>query len=168
MYKDHETPRFWLTYEDAIRKYISKRLSDKTLVEDLCHDVYIKIFCYCKRFDFSCEKAGVKNLRSWVFQVCHNTVADHYKNNPPHRTIEDLAEAGLTDGTIKEDLSPALKKIIHNLPAKYALPLKYHILLNIRQADIAHKLGLSLPATKSRIQRAKKMLAEEFRKQTAA
>lgn len=167
MYKDHETPCFWLTYEDAIRKYISKRLSDKTLVEDLCHDVYIKIFCYCKRFDFSCEKAGVKNLRSWIFQVCHNTVADHYKNNPLHQAIDDLSEAGPTDGT-KEDLSPTLKKIIKTLPPKYAVPLKYHILLNIKQADIANKLGLSLPATKSRIQRGKKMLAEEFRKQTAA
>jgi DNA-directed RNA polymerase specialized sigma24 family protein len=79
MYKDHEMPRFWTTYAEAVRKYISKRVADKAVVEDILHDVYIKIFCYCKRYDFCCQKAGVRNLRSWVFQVCHNTLVDYYK-----------------------------------------------------------------------------------------
>ena len=79
MYKDYETPRFWITYGEPLEKYIAKRVKDKMLAEDVLHDVYLKIYSHCKRFDFCCQKAGIKNLRSWVFQTCHNTLIDYYK-----------------------------------------------------------------------------------------
>ncbi len=49
MYKDHETPRYWISYGKGLEKYIAKRVKDKMLAEDVLHDVYIKIFCHCKR-----------------------------------------------------------------------------------------------------------------------
>jgi RNA polymerase sigma-70 factor (ECF subfamily) len=48
------------------------------------------------------------------------------------------------------------------LPKEYAVPLKFAEIDNIKQADIAKKLNLSLSATKSRIQRARQLLKAEF------
>jgi RNA polymerase sigma-70 factor (ECF subfamily) len=48
------------------------------------------------------------------------------------------------------------------LPKEYSVPLKYADIDNMKQADIAQKLNLSLPATKSRIQRARQLLKAEF------
>jgi RNA polymerase sigma-70 factor (ECF subfamily) len=52
--------------------------------------------------------------------------------------------------------------MIEFLPKEYAVPLKFADLDNIKQADIAKKLNLSLSATKSRIQRARQLLKAEF------
>ncbi|MGK2864925.1 MAG: RNA polymerase sigma factor [Chitinophagaceae bacterium] len=163
MYKDHETPRFWITYQDALRKYLLKRLNDKSAINDILHDVYIKIFVYCKRYDFCCEKAGVKNLRSWVFQVCHNTMLDYLKEKSKQCNHCDLLTCDIEDVNIEQrhEFMNA-EELIRKLPSKYAEPVFHDTILRMKQADIAQKLGLSLSATKSRILRGKKMLKDLY------
>jgi RNA polymerase sigma-70 factor (ECF subfamily) len=156
MYKDHETPRFWLSYGEAIKCYVEKRVADKTAVNDILHDVYLKIFCYCRRYDFCCEKAGVKNLRSWIFGICHNAVVDHQKQKARYSLGLEEKEVADFSGS-KNDDTVGLKELMKLLPSKYAEAIWYDSVLHLKQAEIASKLGLSLSATKSRIQRGKKM-----------
>jgi RNA polymerase sigma-70 factor, ECF subfamily len=52
--------------------------------------------------------------------------------------------------------------MIQFLPEEYATPLKMADIDGLKQAVIAEKLGLSLTATKSRIQRARQLLKSEF------
>ena len=167
MYKDHETPRFWKTYGEALRKYLEKRLDDKSLINDILHDVYLKVYLHCKRYDFCCEKAGVKNLRSWIFQVCHNIMVDHLKNKAKYTftgdIIIELAEAPNADST---QSSFTVKQLLESLPEKYAEAVYLDAVLKISQANIARKLGLGISATKSRIQRGKRMLKELYLQQS--
>ena len=161
MYQDHETPRFWLTYADGLKNYIARRIKDKGFAEDVLHDVYIKIFSHCKRFDFCCEKAGVKNLRSWVFQVCHNTLIDHQKKNAKYFYPNNLAEDfSIESPDLFVEKRLPLEHLIKALPARYSEVLIYDIVFSMKQADIAEKMGLTLSATKSRIQRGKQMLCD--------
>lgn len=92
MYKDHETPRFWTSYGTALRSYVEREVPDKNAVDDILHEVYLKIYCYCKRYDFCCEKAGVKNLRSWVFRVCHNVIVDYQKEHAKYTYGQDVKD----------------------------------------------------------------------------
>ena len=164
MYKDYETPRFWLTYHEALRKYLQKRLNDKSAINDILHDGYLKIFLYCKRYDFCCEKAGVKNLRSWVFQVCHNTMLDYLKENSKHSNYGDIPASAIEDISSSEQKNENIhaEELIRRLPSKYADAVFHDTILLMKQADIAQKLGLSLSATKSRILRGKKMLKDLY------
>ncbi len=164
MYKDYETPRFWLTYQEALKKYLQKRLNDPSAINDILHEVYIKIFLYCKRYDFCCEKAGVKNLRSWVFQVCHNTMLDHLKEKSKHTYRHYIFSSDIEDVRSSEQIKESIsaEELIRKLPSKYADPVYHDTILMMKQADIAQKLGLSLSATKSRILRGKKMLKELY------
>lgn len=167
MYKDYETPRFWKTYSEALRMYLEKRISDKYLINDILHDVYLKVYLHCKRYDFCCEKAGVKNLRSWIFQVCHNTMVDHMKSNAKYTYIEkglpELIEA--TDAIVESNLTAA--QLLDKLPQKYAEAVYLDAIMNIDQAAIAKQLGLGISAAKSRIQRGKQMLKEIYLQQSA-
>lgn len=164
MYKDHETPRFWKTYSDELRRYVQLKVQDTHAVDDIMHEVYLKVFCYCKRYDFSCEKAGVKNLGSWIFRICHNVIIDHLRQNSRYTYTEQFDGLTAEDPMTKTDQGiPMMHELISKLPPKYAEALIYDSVLLMKQAEIAHKLGLSLPATKSRIQRGKKMLRDKYR-----
>jgi RNA polymerase sigma-70 factor, ECF subfamily len=163
MYKDFETPKFWISYEEPLEKYICKRVKDKMLAEDLLHDVYLKIYTYCKRFDFCCNKAGVKNLRSWVFQVCHNTLIDHYKTQSRYFYPDNFHETiKIQTSLIQPQLQISIEQVLVRLPKKYSEVLTYEFCSSLKQNEIADKLGLSLPATKSRIARGKQIIADQY------
>ena len=167
MYKDHETPRFWITYNDALRKYLQKRLDDKSLIEDIMHDVYLKVFVFCKRYDFSCEKAGVSNLRSWMFQVCHNTMVDRLTSNSKYGTTIDVQQELPEDSGLQEQgCQFQAAELIKQLPPKYAEAVYLDSIIKMNQSLIAKKLGLGISATKSRIQRGKRMLKEIYLRQS--
>ena len=164
MYKDHEMPLFWITYSDALRHYVEIKMKDKSAVDDILHEVYLKVFCYCKRFDFSCEKAGVKNLGSWIFRVCHNTMMDHHKKNSRYSYSENLNETvcAVSICSVDTPCSP-IEELVRTLPPKYSEAVMLDTVLLLKQAEIAKKLGLTLTAAKSRIQRGKKLLLEKYR-----
>jgi RNA polymerase sigma-70 factor (ECF subfamily) len=166
MYKDHETPRFWITYSAALRKYLQKRLNDESLIDDIMHDVYLKVFVFCKRFDFSCEKAGVTNLRSWIFQVCHNMMIDRLKGNSKYAfSVDTLDEIPIYDD-LESTNSFNAAELITKLPEKYAEAVYLDTIIKMNQGCIAKKLGLGISATKSRIQRGKRMLKKIYLQQS--
>jgi RNA polymerase sigma-70 factor, ECF subfamily len=166
MYKDHETPRFWITYSDALRKYLQKRLNDRSMIEDILHDVYLKVFVFCKRYEFSCEKANVTNLRSWIFQVCHNTMVDRLKSDSkykfPTQQMYELAE----NSTTAQEHTFRAADLIKKLPPTYAEAVYLDTIIKMKQDCIAKKLGLGISATKSRIQRGKRLLREIYLQQS--
>ena len=164
MYKDHETPRFWITYSEALRRYLEKRVSDRSMINDILHDVYLKVFVYCKRYDFSCEKAGVKNLRSWIFQVCHNAMIDRLKTDAKYAYRSDTLPETTDESCGVEKAGISVTNLINRLPKKYADIIYMDTVLNINQATIADRLGLGISATKSRIQRGKQMLRDIYLK----
>lgn len=167
MYKDYETPRFWITYSDALRKYLQKRLTDKSLIDDIMHDVYLKVFVFCKRYDFSCEKAGVSNLRSWIFQVCHNSMIDRLKSNAKYSATLEVVNDELPETSCVEEQTCSFQAtaLIQQLPVKYAEAVYLDTIVKMNQDSIAKKLGLGISATKSRIQRGKRMLKEIYLRQ---
>ena len=166
MYKDHETPRFWTSYGALLKTYIERNVADKSAVNDILHEVYLKIFTYCQRFDFCCDKAGVKNLRAWVFRVCHNTIVDYHRQQSKVSCDLDtilLIDVAGESQVVDPDFS--LDKLLKKLPSKYAEAVWYDSVVQLNQAAIADKLGLSISATKSRVQRGKKMLRAIYEQQ---
>jgi RNA polymerase sigma-70 factor, ECF subfamily len=165
MYKDHETPRFWITYSDALRKYLQKRLSDKSMIEDILHDVYLKVFVFCKRHEFSCEKAKVTNLRSWIFQVCHNTMVDRLKSDSKYKCPAEQLYELPENPTYPQENTFKADDLIKKLPPTYAEAVYLDTIIKMKQDCIAKKLGLGISATKSRIQRGKRLLRDIYLKQ---
>ena len=145
----------WTEHRDALYRFILKRTRDEDLAKDLLQEVLLKVYRFCM------SKSGVGNVRSWLFQIANNCIIDHVRKHG--KTSYDVPEQ------IAEEESHAYKEaeefllpIIGFLPEAYAVPLRMSDIEGMKQADIALKLGLNLSATKSRIQRARQMLKEEF------
>ncbi len=77
--------------------------------------------------------------------------------------MAQLNEASLSnDEDFEEELIHCLDPMINALPDKYREALVLSDIRGIKQSEIAKRLGLGLSATKSRIQRARKQLQENF------
>jgi len=95
-------------------------------------------------------------LRAWLFTVARNAVTDHFRSKRPTQDLpEDLADdhcRDLTSGHM-EDMGACLRPMIEALPEKVRLALTLADLEGLKQREVAERLGISLPAVKSRVLR---------------
>lgn len=152
-----DVPALWLEHKLALKNYIFKRVKDEDLANDILQEVLLKVYSFCLK------TSGVKNVKSWLYQIAHNAMIDHFRKEAKNGTLNKEIEMQQEDENLafKEALE-YIMPLIDFLPKKYAVPLKMADIDDMKQAEIAEKLNLSLSATKSRIQRGRNLLKAEF------
>ncbi|WP_108808761.1 sigma-70 family RNA polymerase sigma factor [Aquimarina spinulae] len=145
----------WEEYKKPLLNFIKTKVNDNNISEDIVQDVGIKLHTAVYK------NQEINNYKSWLFQVARNTIADYYrKNKIPTTGIKDQPEIAETSmpNTCVCDLSGFV--IQNYLPKQYAEALYLSDIEQKPQKEIAKILGLSITATKSRIQRGRKKLKE--------
>lgn len=152
-----DVPALWLEHKAALRNYILKRVKDEDLTNDILQEVLLKVYGFCL------SGSGIKNVGSWLYQIAHNTMIDHFRKESRKGKISKEIELAEEDENLAfSEAVEYILPLINFLPPEYAVPLKMSDLDGMKQAEIAKKLNLSLSATKSRIQRARSLLKAEF------
>ena len=140
--------QIYTDYKDKVFAYIRNHVNSQEDAEDLCADVFVKVYDKLDTFDES--KARIS---TWIYSITSNTVIDFYRTNHVHSEIpEDLSD---TKSTIEDDiltqeslssLATALKK----LPQEQMdiIVLRYYKGLTLQ--EIAEKMQLSYGITKLR------------------
>jgi RNA polymerase sigma-70 factor (ECF subfamily) len=82
----------WQKYKNELRNFILKRVKDQNLTDDIMQDVLMKVYNFC------ISKSGVKNIRSWLFQIAQNTITDHYRKQSKFTEINNLQEIDVKSG----------------------------------------------------------------------
>ncbi len=150
-----EVSDFWLDYKEGLQQFLLKRVGEAELANDLAHEVLLKVYGSC------CSGRDITNLRSWLFQIAHNTLVDYYRRE--NRFSDQLPDEQVEDeNLLYREAAEFIEPLMGFLPEKYALPLRLADIEGVPQQEIATRLGLGLSAVKSRIQRARKLLREEI------
>lgn len=153
--KYKEVSTLWIEYKSGLKYYILKKLKNEDLADELSHEVLMKIYNSC------CSGNEIKNIKSWMYQIAHNTVIDYLKSE--NKFTNEVTEKFESDeDNTYEDAEKFVEPLIKLLPDKYALPLLLSDIEGINQIEVSKKMNLSLTATKSRIQRARKLLKEKI------
>lgn len=153
--KYKEVSSLWIEYKSGLKYYILKRIKNEDLADELSHEVLMKIYNSC------CSGKEIKNIKSWMYQIAHNTVIDYLKSE--NKFTNDVTEKFESiENNTYEEAEKFVEPLIKLLPDKYALPLLLSDIEGINQIDVSKKMNLSLTATKSRIQRARKLLKEKI------
>lgn len=143
----------WNEYEKYLLRFILKKTGEPELARDILQEVAIK-------FHRAMQDQQIKNPKAWLFQVSRNTIADFYRAQKGETVSWESISINIKDESTNDvcacDLSGFVIK--NYLPKQYGTPLYMADIQQIPQKEVAEKLGLSLPAAKSRIQRARKML----------
>lgn len=144
----------WRAHEAELRGYLLHRLSDPHLAEDLVQEVFLKAMRYGKGF------CMLDNPCAWLFQVARNTLVDRLrleKNTVP--LPEDLIEEDHQMAPV-EALAECLSRMLTDLSAQDSDILRQCDIAGVRQQAYADAHGLSLPAVKSRLLRARQRMRD--------
>ena len=75
-------------YKDKVFAYIRNHVNSIADAEDLCEDVFVKIFEKIDTYD-----ENKSRLSTWIYSVTSNTVIDFYRTNHISSEIpEDLSD----------------------------------------------------------------------------
>ena len=150
-------------FHHELMGFVERRVGDPEQAEDIVQEIFVRI----QRSLSQLETVG--NVRAWLYRITRNAVIDHYRT----RRQEQLSsvdpaddppaeEADFTEHEVRAPLVASLGRMLEELPEKYRVALELHELEGLTQEAVARRLSLSVPGAKSRIQRARKQLREEF------
>ena len=143
----------WNKHKVHLLNFIKTKVSDEHMADDILQEVSIKLHHNLSR------KEEIRNYKTWLFQVTRNTIVDYYRKNKKHTEITvNQVEINTSSNACVCDLSAFI--IQNYLPKEYSKVLYLSDIEQKPQQEIAKILNLSLPATKSRIQRGRKKLKE--------
>ncbi len=146
--------RAWHAHEAELRGFLVKRLGDVDSADDVLQDTFLKAMRLGKDF------CRIDQPRAWLFRVVRNALVDRSRLARPHLELPDNL-AGQEDSREPVDQLDAC--VLRNL-AEMSIEDRHILqqcdLEGVRQQDFAIANGLSLPATKSRLKRARQRLRE--------
>ncbi len=140
-----------------LKGFINKRVNDKSLSEDILHDVFLKAH------DSIDKLKDISKLNSWIYQIARNSITDYYRTKKNTANIDDYdIESKAEEITTLKKLEPSVRSLVRYLPPAYREAIVLVDFKGMSQTLLAEKLGLSVSAVKSRVQRARKMLKGLF------
>lgn len=135
-------------YRDKVFAYIKNHVNSITDAEDLCEDVFVKIF---EKIDTYDEKKA--RLSTWIYSITSNTVIDFYRTSHIHSEIpEDLSDekSSIEEDYLNQENLEVLAKALRELPQEQMdiIVLRYYKGLTLQ--EVAEKMSLSYGITKLR------------------
>ncbi|MEZ9595197.1 RNA polymerase sigma factor SigZ [Shewanella sp. 10N.261.52.F9] len=137
----------WLKHKEQLRHYVLKNIDDKDAVDDILQEVYIKASAKLHQLN------SRDSLKSWLYRITHNVIMDFYRSRQAFDELPDTLVDEIEELAAVQKMAECLRPMFDCLPEKYREPMLLSELDGLPQQEVADKLGMSLSATKSRIQR---------------
>ncbi|WP_081390634.1 sigma-70 family RNA polymerase sigma factor [Paenibacillus odorifer] len=140
-----EFTRMYDTYYQRVYKYISYRINNHHVSEDICSQVFETVMC--KYYSFSQEKS---NFEVWLFAIVRNAVTDYFRaqKKRSYTSLDSLLELifpkpSPEELAIREDNNQALFKALSKLREKERniIAMKYGA--GLKNSEIAQIMGVS-------------------------
>jgi RNA polymerase sigma-70 factor (ECF subfamily) len=139
----------WEKHQSELKGYLTHRLGDAAQAEDLLQEVFLKAVRQGQQF------CSLENPRAWLYQVAHNALVDYVRLKKSSVPLPDDLTAESEPIVPVDDLSECVVRVLSELSDQDREIIQHCDIEGTKLQDFADAHHLSLPAVKSRIQRAR-------------
>jgi RNA polymerase sigma-70 factor, ECF subfamily len=139
-------------FRSSLRWFIRKRVPSDAIADDLTQEVWVRI----------ARKLGdlhdARKLEAWLYRIARNVVTDFYRRQRETTELPADLPAPADESSIEElrqKLYDYVKGVVDSLPEPHREALVLTMYEGLPQQAMAERLGISLTAAKSRVQRAR-------------
>ena len=150
------------TYYRPIFRYISFRVTDQKVTEDLTSEVFTRLLSALR------DKSAPQNtLRGWLYGVASRVVSDHFRqmNRAEEVALSDMLpdkQASLEEKMSQKLSAEALREALHHLTEEQQRVLALRFGLGMRIREVAETMGKSEGSIKQLQLRAIASLARQL------
>ena len=142
-------------YKNLVYAMIYRMMSDRTQVEDLAQDVFLKVHRGLPYF------RGEARLSTWIYRIVANVCVQARSGRRPMSSSSDVSEPASADGAFADlELRDRIEKAMAKLPENYRFLIAAHYLKGIQYEALAEALNIPLGTVKTHLFRAKRQLRE--------
>lgn len=149
------TASAWQQHRPVILGYLRRRVTDPMLVEDLTQEVFLRLH------KAPPPRAEPPQLRAWLLRIAHNLLVDHYRASKGEVPLDEALHLSANEPAPWRAFEPCIETLAQRLPGAYRAALLWD-LDGMPQQEIAQRQGIGLSGAKSRVQRARVLLTQEF------
>lgn len=143
----------WKRHEAELRRFLRHRTGDDAAADDLLQEVFLRVL---RQKNGLC---GIDNPRAWLFHAARNLLIDRLRLTKEQVPLpDDLAFEAADAPPPVDGLTQCLPRVLAELSPQDREAITLCDIEGMTQQDYAKHLGLSLPAAKSRVQRARARL----------
>lgn len=143
----------WNAHKGELLRFVQSRVQNPEEVHDIVQEIFFRAIRQPKGL------ADVGNPRAWLFQAARNLVIDRFRLTKEQVPVpEDLVAEIDSDAKPVDALSQCLPKVLSTLSDEDRQAITLCDIEGISQQDYATRSGLTLPAAKARIRRARQRL----------
>ncbi len=155
-------------YQNRVANLIFKIIGDSSVVEDLTQEVFLRVIESLREYKFGSA------LYTWIYRITVNICIDEIRKRqrsrayslsdvlsqnpraePSYSPVEKVVE--------QRELRELIEKAISKLPVEYKTVIVLREFEDLPYEEIAKILKISIGTVKSRIFRARKLLAEHLK-----
>ena len=148
-------------YKDLVYGLVYRLTSDRSQVDDLAQDVFLKVHRGLPYF------RGEARLSTWIYRIVQNVCFQARPRRMPQISLDEhdpdrpRREPGSVDGAFADlELRDRLEKAIARLPDQYRVLIAAHYLQGLQYEALAESLNIPLGTVKTHLHRAKRRLRE--------
>ena len=150
----------WSRHEAELRRWLLSRAPVRSDVDDLLQDVFLKTLQQGERL------AAIAQPRAWLFEVTRNTLTDRLRVSrhslPLPDDLGELPASAESEDPVDSLAQACLPRVLSELDPQDREAIELCDLQGMAQAEYARLKHLSLPAAKSRVQRARQRMREQM------
>src|SRR5215211_146392 len=144
-------------YHQRLLAYVRHMLRGNPDAEDVVQDVFERAYAGLRAGDRAIA------VRPWLYRVAHNRCIDYVRRAPAAPLQPDELLPGGVDPVVEAERRDDLRRLVadlHALPEQQRSALIIRELEGLSYAELADALGVTVPAVKSLLVRARAGLAE--------
>ncbi len=152
-------------YHLEIFTYLHRMMGDREWAQDLAQETFLSAY---RARD---QILGLHNPRSWLYRIATNLALNELKRRrrfawlPWHGHEERPASGNIAEEVGRETL---IEMALAALPPDYRAPLLLYAHYGFKIMEVAEALNLSEGAARMRLQRAREMFRQVYRKEDQA
>lgn len=147
----------WQQHRDSVYRYLRRRVGNAELAEDLVQETFLRLHRTPP------ANRGEAELRAWLLRTARNLLVDHYRARRDEVELDEATPANSDSAAALRTLEPCITPLAGRLPEHYRSALLWD-LEGMTQQEIAQRQSISLSGAKSRVQRARILLQQEFQR----
>jgi RNA polymerase sigma-70 factor (ECF subfamily) len=156
----NKTEKIWIEFGNQLKSFISRRVKDISVAEDILQDVFVKIHSNIDNLK------DEQKIKGWLFRIAKNCIIDYYRKKIiDSKELKDSYDYEMSEvNDAEQEIASGLLDMIKELPPIYSEALLLTEFEGIKQTELAKKIGLSASAAKNRVQRARQMIKDDLMK----
>lgn len=140
----------WNAHKGELLRFVQSRVQDPEEAHDIVQETFFRAMRQAKGLD------DVGNPRAWLFQAARNLMIDRFRLTKEQVPVpDDLAAEIDSDAKPVDALSQCLPKVLSTLSEEDRQVITLCDIEGLSQQVYAAQSGLTLPAAKARIRRAR-------------